>query len=56
VNEHALLVEVESFNDLGGWTLDTQFIHITALAEGSPICSSITSTGSWQRGYEEENN
>jgi len=32
MNEHALLIEAESFNDLGGWTPDTQFIHRT----GSP--------------------
>ncbi len=32
MNEHALLIEAESFNDLGEWTLDTQFIH----SMGSP--------------------
>jgi len=32
MNEHALLIKTESFKDLGGWTLDTQFTH----SMGSP--------------------
>jgi hypothetical protein len=32
MNEHALLIEAESFNGLGGWTLYTPFTH----SMGSP--------------------
>jgi|GEM_PF-4354340 len=31
MNEHALTIEAESFNDLGGWTLDTQYTHSMGL-------------------------
>ena len=30
--KNGILIEAESFDDLGGWKLDTQFIHIM----GSP--------------------
>ena len=33
MNEHALPIEAESSNDLGGWTPDTQFVHIMGSLE-----------------------
>lgn len=32
INRHTLLIEAESFDDFGGWKLDTEFIHVM----GSP--------------------
>jgi len=58
LNPHTFLIEAESFDDFGGWTLDTQFIHIMgspyliAHGLGKPVAPATTKaklpdTGRW---------
>ncbi len=58
MSSKSILIEAESFDDLGGWILDTQFIHsmgspyLIAHGLGDPVdpaktCVQLPSTGSW---------
>lgn len=48
VTNHGVLIEAEAFDDLGGWKLDTQFIHIMgssyliAHGLGNPVAPATT--------------